>query len=218
MKGHWITYSGEELRFLEANKAVPRRELHAMFVEKFRRTDVSFANLKALCTRKGWGTGRGGHFPKGGTPHNKGKSCEPGKGGLHPNARKTQFKKGNLTGRANRNHKPVGTERINDDGYRERKIHEGMPFQSRWQLVHRVEWEAVNGPVPKGMALKCIGDRLNTDPSNWQLVPRAILPRLNGGTRKKHLAYDSAPAELKPVILAVAKLEHQVREKRRSAS
>jgi hypothetical protein len=34
------------------------------------------------------------------------------------------------------------------------------------------------------MALKCLdGNKQNTDPSNWEAVPRALLPRLAGGNR-----------------------------------
>jgi hypothetical protein len=63
------------------------------------------------------------------------------------------------------------------------------------------------------MVLKCLdGNRLNTAPSNWEAVSRALLPRLAGGRHKKHVPYDEAPNELKPTILAVAKLEHAVRE------
>ncbi|WP_323015689.1 HNH endonuclease signature motif containing protein [Devosia sp.] len=218
MKGHPIKYSAAEMAWLEDNRLMVISDYQKAFVEAFGRGDVSAANLHSLRKRKGWRTGRTGCFEKGAEPHNKGVPCPPGKGGRHPNARKTQFRKGNRTGQANRNYKPVGTERLSEDGYREIKVHDGLPRQSRWQLVHRVEWEKANGPIPEGMALKCRGDRLNTDPSNWQLVPRAILPRLNGGRRKKHIAYDSAPEEIKPLLISVAKLEHQVREKSKGAA
>lgn len=81
-------------------------------------------------------------------------------------------------------------------------------MQSRWRGVHLLNWEQQHGPVPKGMCLKCLGERRNTDPSNWELVPRALLPRLNGKSGRR---YDHAPAELKPTIMAVAKLEHRLR-------
>jgi hypothetical protein len=32
--------------------------------------------------------------------------------------------------------------------------------------------------IPEGMALKCKGDRRNTDPSNRELVPHGLLPRV----------------------------------------
>ena len=34
--------------------------------------------------------------------------------------------------------------------------------------------------MPAGMCLKCKGGRSDTDPSNWELIPRALLPRLAG--------------------------------------
>jgi hypothetical protein len=216
VKGRNIPYSEAELAFIEWRQAMSRRALHAAFVAKFGRADVSFDNFKALCTRRGWRTGRDGCFEKGAAPANKGKHYPPGKGANHPNAVRTRFKKGNRTGRANHVYKPIGAERLSKDGYVERKIHDGLPLQSRWRGVHRIEWEKLHGPVPKGHALKCLdGNRQNTDPSNWQAVPRALLPRLVGGTRKTKVAYDDAPAELKPTILAVARLEHAVRQRRR---
>lgn len=46
---------------------------------------------------------------------------------------------------------------------------------------------------------------------NWVAIPRALLPRLNGRFGRN---YDDAPPELKPAILAIAKLEHAAREHR----
>jgi hypothetical protein len=215
MKGSAIPYSADELAWIEARKDWVISDLHPAFAAAFGRDDVSLANLHALRKRKGWRTGRTGHFSKGQEPPNKGKACPPGKGGRHPNAQRTQFKKGNRTGKANSNYQPIGTERISEDGYRERNVHDGMPMQSRWQLVHRIEWEAANGPVPDGFCLKCLGDRLNTDPGNWTLIPRALLPRLAGGRRKQYLAFDDAAPEVKPSILAVAQLEHRARTAKR---
>lgn len=217
MKGRSIHYSAEELAWLEANRTLVIGDYHKGFCEAFGRVDVSAVNLNSLRKRKGWKTGRTGCFERGLVPHNKGKRCAPGTGGHHPNARKTQFKKGHgRTGVAVKLWKPIGTERLSKEGYLERKIHDGMPLQSRWRFVHLVRWEEINGPIPAGMVLKCRdGDRLNTDPSNWDLIPRAMLPRLNG---KHGRDYDHAPAELKPAIMAVAKLEHAARERTAGAS
>lgn len=210
MKGHPIAYSAEELAWLSENRTMPISEYHAAFVARFGR-DVSAINLHALRKRKGWRTGRTGQFAKGSVPSNKGKSCPPGIGGRHPNARKTQFKKGQEP----HNTKFAGHERISKDGYVEISVDERNPytgFKRRYVLKHRWLWEKAHGPVPDGYALKCLGDKLNTDPSNWELVPRAILPRLNGGRHKTRVAYDEAPDELKPTIMAVAKLEHRARD------
>lgn len=215
MKGRAIAYSADEMAWLEANRLMVISDYHRAFVEVFKR-DVALTNLHALRKRKGWKTGRTGCFVKGQEPLNKGVPCAPGTGAHHPNAVATRFKKGNRTGRANDNYQAIGTERITQDGYREVKIHDGMPLQSRWRLVHLVEWEAVNGPIPKSQCLKCLdGDRTNTAPSNWQMIPRALLPRLNGGRHKKRLAYDEASPEVKPVLMTLARVEQKAHEIKR---
>jgi hypothetical protein len=216
MKGRQIPYSHEELAWIEERREWSRPMLHSVFVMLFDRPDVSVEALKALCTRKGWMTGRTGCFAKGSTPANKGKPCPPGQGGRHPNAQRTQFKPGGRTGEAARKYQPIGAERFSKEGYRERKIHDGLPLQSRWRSVHLIEWEAVNGPIPEGHFLKCLdGDRQNTDPSNWELMPRAMLPALNGGPNKTRLAYADASPEVRPTLIAIARVEHAARQLRR---
>lgn len=203
MKGRTIEYSAEELAFVESRKTLPRRELHAAFVRTFGRNDVSLIHLTALCKRKGWMTGRTGRFENGITPHNKGKVMP-----FNPNCAKTQFKKGSRP----HNTKYAGHERVSKGGYVEISVNETNPhtgFERRHVLKHRYLWEQAHGPVPEGMALKCLdGNKQNTDPSNWKPVPRAMLPRLNGIYGR---GYDDAPADLKPTILAVTELEHQAR-------
>lgn len=49
-------YSKAELAFVRRRRKMARRELHAAFVKKFRRKDVTFENIKQLCTRNGWET------------------------------------------------------------------------------------------------------------------------------------------------------------------
>lgn len=213
-KGRHRKFSAEEMAWLKDNHKLPIADYHRAFVEAFPREDVRPQNLHALRKRMGWKTGRSGCFEKGMTPANKGRRCAEGKGGRHPNARRTQFKKGS----APHNTNYVGHERVSKDGYVEISVDEVNPytgFERRYVLKHRWLWEKANGPVPEGHALKCLdGDRTNTDPSNWEPVPRALLPRLNGGTRKKLVAYDDAPDALKPMILAAAKLQYAAREAR----
>ncbi len=128
---------------------------------EFGRNDVTFDNLKALCTRRGWKTGRTGCFVKGQTPANKDKTMP-----YNANSARTRFQPGQRTGKAAENYKPIGTERITVDGYRERKVNDDLPFKDRWKLVQRIEWEAANGPIPEGYALKCLdGNKLNCDPT-----------------------------------------------------
>jgi HNH endonuclease len=194
-----IPWSASELDWVEAHRRLMRRDSHAMFCAKFR--PIKLGAYTALCKRKGWMTGRDGRIQKGNVPANKGKKMP-----FNANSARTQFKKGGRTGRANQVYKPVGTERITVDGYIERKIHEGLPMQSRWRAVHLLNWEAKHGPIPKGQCLKCkSGDKGNTDPSNWELIPRGALPFLNG--HRGH-NYDQASPELRPTILALARLRH----------
>lgn len=217
-KGKWLSYSAAELDFIRSVSAWPRGEAHRSFCERFRRDDVSLGAFNGLCKRKGWMTGRTGAFEKGQAPFNKGKKCEPGRGGNHPNARKTQFRKGNLP----HNTRYLGHERIDkEDGYVYISVAQPNPhtgYGRRYVLKHVWLWEQVNGPIVEGHALKCLdGDRLNTNPANWEAVPRAMLPRLAGGNRyRRVLAYDDAPEELKPTVMAIAKLEHSARKARRA--
>lgn len=205
-RGIYIQYTAVEMDWIRKHCTLARRKAHRKFCEKFEREDVSLDNFKALCKRRGWNTGRDGRYEKGRTPENKGKSCPPGKGGNHPNARKTHFQPGVRQGVATKLYKPIGTERLSKEGYLERKIHDGMPLQSRWRAVHLIRWEEINGAVPEGMCLKCLdGDRRNIDPSNWEAISRGLLPALAG--RWNH-PYDSLPEEVKPVALTLAKVKH----------
>ncbi len=217
MKGRSIIYSSAEMAWLEANRLLPISEYAAAFAVRFGR-DVSATNLHALRKRKGWKTGRTGHFAKGEAPHNKGVPCPPGVGGRHPNARRNQFRKGDLP----HTFRGAGHERIDDkDGYVVMIVAETNPWTgaaTRPVLKHRYLWEQVNGPLPDGHCLKCLdGDKTNTDPENWEAIPRALLPRLNGGRGKTLVAYDEAPSELKPTILACARLHHRAKAAREAA-
>lgn len=204
-KGCSLAYSKAELTWIKRRRKLPRAQLHAAFVEKFGRTNVTAETLKRLCLRRGWRTGRDGRFDKGIVPANKGKRMP-----YNPNSARTRFKKGGKPA----NTKYAGHEHITKDGYVEISINETNPhtgFERRYVHKHRWLWERLHGPIPKDMVLKCKGDKTNSDPSNWEIVPRALLPRLNGRYGR---GYDEAPGDLKPTIMAVAKLEHRLREGR----
>lgn len=209
MKGRQIHYSQQELDWVESNRTTPRRELHEQFIARFGRTDVSQVNLTALCKRRGWLTGRTGQFLKGQEPANKGKKMP-----YHPNSARTRFKRGAKPA----NLKPLWSERVGKDGYIEMKVPVENPYtghKTRFMHKHRYLWEQANGPLPEGHALKCLdGDRSNTDPSNWEAVPRGMLPRLAGRWTRP---YDEAEPELKPVLMTTAKLAHKAREIRKAA-
>lgn len=152
-----------------------------------------------LGTRTRWKPGYAPKHPK------RGKGWAPGRMG------ETQFRRE----RPSWNAMPIGSERIKA-GYRWVKVRDtrNVPWTENWRELHRVRWEAAHGPIPEGHALLCRdGDRTNCDPSNWTPVPRALLPRLNGG-KGKQLAYHHAPAELQATVLAVAQLVHAARTRK----
>lgn len=212
MRGSRITYGPEQLAWLKENCRLVLADYHRAFCAAFGRDDVSPENLHALRVRRGWKTGRTGQFAKGCEPANKGKRCPPGKGGRHPNARRTQFKQGHSP----HNTKYLGHERISKDGYVEISVDEVNPhtgYERRYVLKHRRLWEQANGPVPDGHALKCLdGNKTNCDPSNWVVVPRRVLALLTGRAR---LQYDHAAPEVRPAILTLAKLKHAAAQKKK---
>jgi hypothetical protein len=59
-----IHYSPSEIRFLERHREMPRRDLHKRFVKKFDRADVTCANIKDECRRRGFLTGRSASPPE----------------------------------------------------------------------------------------------------------------------------------------------------------
>lgn len=208
MKGRRIAYTDEELAWIEARQDWPRRDLHAAFVEAFGRGGVTFENFKALCTRRGFRTGRDGRFVRGQTSHNKGR-----KGWCAPGSEKGWFRKGGLP----QTYRGPGHESIDPkDGYVWMIVAATNPHTgaaTRRVLKHKWLWEELNGPVPEGHCLKCLdGDRTNTDPSNWVAIPRAMLPRLAG---RWNASYDQAEQEVRPVLLAAAQLEYRAREIRK---
>ena len=132
----------------------------ADLVNKTFGTSYTVIQIKNYRQRNHLNSGLTGRFEKGNVPFNKGK-----KTGNRPCMMRTQFKKGHTP----HNHRTIGSERVNVDGYRERKVAE----PNKWKLVHTIVWEASRGPVPDG---HCIifkdGDRLNCEIDNLLLVSR----------------------------------------------
>lgn len=207
-----VIYSETELLFIQKNREMPRRSLRDLFAKKFSRDDVTIDNIKSLCTRNGWKTGRDGRFSSGQESWNKGKKMP-----FNPNSAKTQFKKGQLP----HNTKFEGHERISPkDGYVLISIKQENPhtgFERRYVLKHKYLWENENGPVPEGHFLKCLdGNRANCKPENWECLKNGMKPRLIPGRHGRD--YDNAPPEIKPLILQTAKLAQKIYEVRKEIS
>lgn len=75
---------------------------------------------------------------------------------------------------------PVGTERVNYWGVRERKIRDNREPGPAWRAVHVLMWEQANGPVPDGhVVVFADRDATNIQLSNLLLVSYAENMRRN---------------------------------------
>ena len=165
-------------------------ELVAQFNRAFGLNLISDQIIKA-CKRRGFKYKNKistGSFKKGHKPWNTGLKGVNG-------SSSTTFKKGN----PNHNTRPVGYERITKDGYCEIKVAE----PSQWDAKHRLVWESVHGPIPKGnMVLFLSDDKLNVNIENLQMVTRGELAVLN-----RHEGYGKQAPEVRRALINVVRLE-----------
>lgn len=147
----------------------------------------------------------GGRFPKGHKTHNKGKKMPPE---VYEKIKGTMFKNGHIP----HNHKPVGSERINVDGYVEVKTKEPKTWELKQRVVYREHYKDDIGKDEVIIFLD--GNRLNLDPDNLRKINRAELVRYN----QDHL-YGDDP-EINEVALNIAKLKtaKTMRERRKDGT
>jgi len=175
-------YTQEHIAYIADNiPGCPFKELTDMFNERFG-MNLKVSAMVSLTDRHGLHNGRdttilpGGallgvetRFKPGLIPWNKGKK------GVMTGGKETQFKKGNRPA----NWRPLGSERIAEDGYVYVKTVDGQ-LNKNWKVKHVLIWEAANGPAPPGhVVIFGDGDNRNFDPENLLLVSRAQLVRLN---------------------------------------
>lgn len=170
-------------------------DLHTALVKKFN-INVTSGQVRSFVCNHRIQSGRTGQFDQGCKPWNHGT-----KGQGLTGRNKTSFKKGNRPP----NRKPLGSERIcSKDGFILTKVASTNPYTGRpnmYRHKHVVTWEQEHGPVPAGMVVILIdSDRTNCDPENLKLISRAELLCLN------RYGYKDLPKELRPSMLALAKL------------
>lgn len=182
-------FTPEQIRFIEQH--VPGRSNQELteLVNNHFGLDLTFVQIKAFKKNHKLSSGLDGRFPKGHTPFNKGLK---GLKGVIVGGKETQFKSGHLP----HNYKPVGTERVNADGYVDIKIAD----PAKWRGKHLLVWEKHNGrPVPPGhVVIFGDGNRRNFDPDNLILVSRKQLATLN----KKNLIQNDAELTRTGIIIA----------------
>ena len=179
-------YTKKELDFLYRNRTLTRHELTAAFNKKFN-TSKTVSQIKPLCTRKGYLTGRTGCFKKGHTSWNTDTK------GL-TSANITSVKKGKRP----KNWLPVGSEIISS--YGDIKVKVGEP--NKWKFKHKIIWETAHGKIERYVpVIFKDGAQLNCELENLEMVSRQVLLYLNRN------GYKELPGELQPTILAIATLE-----------
>lgn len=123
-----------------------------------------------------------------------------GSTGLHENCKKGQFKKG----QSPHNCKPIGFERVNVDGYLERKTNNNYGNKrSNYEMVHVILWQEHFGDVPQG-SIVIFKNGIKTDIviDNLELVTRAELMKRN--------TFHRLPSELKEVIRLHNKIKRRI--------
>lgn len=142
---------------------------------RLRKTRAYLASPAASRLRRGDNVGAATRYRKGHVPANKGlrrPGWAPGR------MAETQFRKGARP----QTWRPAGTEVVDGDGYRKRKVSDdrSKPSRFNWRFVHVWVWERAHGPVPRGHAIVFRnGNRSEIRLRNLELVSRRELLRRN---------------------------------------
>lgn len=186
-------YTEAQANFIKENvKGTGTKELTEIFNNYFG-LNIKDTSIRAFKKNHKLKSGVNCEFKKGHISHNKGTHI----GGWEP----THFKKGSKP----HNYLPVGSERINGDGYLDIKVTE----PNKWRGKHILVWEKINGPLQKGYCI-IFGDkdRRNFEPNNLILVSRQQLQILN---MNKLIQND---ANLTKTGVIIADLYQKIRERK----
>lgn len=147
-----------------------KSEIRDAFYRKYN-IELSRSQLKNFKVNHGIRSGTtGGQFIKGQQAHNKGKKMPPE---LYKKCAPTMFKKGQRP----INHREVGSERINVDGYTEIKVAE----PNKWRLKQRVVYEQYYEEMlsSNDVIIFLDGNKQNFDIENLFKLSRSALARYN---------------------------------------
>lgn len=162
-----MRYPKEVSEYIYQNyKGTGHKAMSNAIYEKFG-FKMSHRNVKNFYANHGLHSGLDGRFVKGQKSYNKGlKQTDYMTPEGIERSKPTRFQKGQTPA----NHKPVGSERVNVEGYIEIKVAEPRT----WKLKNRVVWEQVNGPIPKGkMVIFLDKNKLNCSIDNLELIDRS---------------------------------------------
>lgn len=200
----YATFSADECAAaLDRTRSSVCQRVNAIGLRKSPEWIAQTARMRTLNPTHG---GRRGQFKPGLVPWNTGRS-HPARG----RSVETQFKRGRAP-QESRNYLPIGSERLTKDGYVERKVTDDQSVvpARRWTAVHRLVWEAANGPVPPGRIVVFRRGMHTT------VVADIAIDRLELITRAENMARNTIhnyPPEVKGLIRAVKRAERAL-EKR----
>lgn len=169
-KGQFTTfYTKEMIDFLrEYAPGHSYVDITAAFNEKFN-LNKSVKSIGSTLKRNRIKNGIDMRFSTDHIPMNKGAKMSPE---MYEKCKATMFKPGNVP----TNYKPVGSERVNVDGYVEIKTQD----PNVWELKHRYVYSQHYGPVPDNHAVIFLDqNKLNCNIENLKLVPRKYLGMIN---------------------------------------
>jgi hypothetical protein len=151
--------------------------------------------------------GASARFPKGHVPANKGLRRP---GWSVGRMAETQFKKGRPA-HESANYVPIGTEKLDREGYLLRKVTDDPALfpARRWVAVHRLVWEAAHGPIPRGHMVAFL-------PGKRTAVRDAITPDIleciSLAENMRRNTIHNLPAPLKEVVQIRGRLVRKIRK------
>ena len=137
-------------------------------------------------------------------PWNKGIPYDSG-----PNSHEIRFRPGNTP----HNWVPVGSYRINRDGYLDRKVSDLRRGARDWEAVHRLVWKEAHGEIPAGHVVVFRGGRNST------VLEEITLDALELVTRQELMRRNSVhryPEDVKAAIRQLGVLHRRINERTNS--
>lgn len=190
-------WTEEQVNFIKEHiKGTPYEKMRQMVNDEFG-LSLTPGQIKRVISRNGLRNGRDGTFQKNHKTWNKGMK------GLNTGGEKGWFKKGHKP----YNYLPVGSERIDTEGYTVVKVAD----PNIWKPKHRIIWEEHYGDIPDDHAVIFgDGNKRNFDIDNLMLVSKRKLAILN---KNKLIKND---ADLTRVGLKIAEINIKMNERKES--
>lgn len=201
------TYPDQPTSELAAALGRPLTAVYAQATKLGLKKSAAYMASPAACRlRRGDNIGKACRFQSGHVPANKGLRRP---GWSRGRMKQTQFQKGNRSA----NWLPVGTVRVNADGYLRIKISDapeppdGHGANSpNWEFVHRRVWEDAHGPIPQG-------HRIWWKDGNHENCALENLELLSDQEHMARTTIHNYPPELKDVIRLKGKLGKAIRKR-----